>query len=488
MSLNWKEINLILEELDLPGTQIQKVHQHTYDLLSLRLYKGGAKTLLISLSPGACRLHESFSPLPKSDRPLRFGEFLNSRILNGRITEALQLGQDQIVRLMVKGQETYYIYLRLWSNAANIIVTDPGGTVLDAMKRIPAKNEISGGSYQPEEQPGQNPAREFRIRSFPPPPGSLETPASFNQMIDHYYRQEKDSLSLETLKEQGRRKFEGTISRISASLERLREKQSDFSHSERLREYGDLILSNPGRKGEEWLEVENFFAREPASQGSSMVRIKVNPRLSPAAQAEEYYEQYRKAKSGSLELARQIEEEEKELLRQEDMLKKLLEETEPLALRKILKAVTSPKGGAARQSTGRAKDASRPGLSFQRKDWLIIVGRDAAENDTLLRKHVNGNDYWLHAREYAGSYVFIKYRSGKSVPLDILLDAGNLALFYSKGRNKGEGDLFYTQVKYLRRAKNGPRGLVIPTQEKNIFVRLEAVRLKDLEESRLSRV
>jgi hypothetical protein len=33
------------------------------------------------------------------------------------------------------------------------------------------------------------------------------------------------------------------------------------------------------------------------------------------------------------------------------------------------------------------------------------------------------------------------------VPLDILLDAGNLAIFDSKGRNNGEGDLFYTPVK-----------------------------------------
>jgi predicted ribosome quality control (RQC) complex YloA/Tae2 family protein len=84
-------------------------------------------------------------------------------------------------------------------------------------------------------------------------------------------------------------------------------------------------------------------------------------------------------------------------------------------------------------------------------------------------------------RDFAGSYVFIKQRSGKTVPLPILLDAANLALFYSKGRNSGRGELFYTQVKYLRRAKNGPKGLVIPTQEKNLSVTLDDSRLKELE-------
>jgi predicted ribosome quality control (RQC) complex YloA/Tae2 family protein len=86
--------------------------------------------------------------------------------------------------------------------------------------------------------------------------------------------------------------------------------------------------------------------------------------------------------------------------------------------------------------------------------------------------------------------VFIKQRSGKTVPLDILLDAGNLAVFYSKGRNNGEGDLFYTPVKHLRRAKDGPKGkvqkgLVIPTQEKNLHIKLDDARLRVLEGCRV---
>ncbi|MEW5818452.1 MAG: fibronectin-binding domain-containing protein, partial [Spirochaetota bacterium] len=70
--------------------------------------------------------------------------------------------------------------------------------------------------------------------------------------------------------------------------------------------------------------------------------------------------------------------------------------------------------------------------------------------------------------------------SGKTVPLETLLDAGNLALFYSKGRLSGQGELYYTQVKYLRRAKSGKPGLVLPTQEKNLFVKLDGARVKRL--------
>ena len=135
------------------------------------------------------------------------------------------------------------------------------------------------------------------------------------------------------------------------------------------------------------------------------------------------------------------------------------------------------KGGAARE---KPKRRPYPGLSLERGGWTILVGRNAKENDELLRRHVRGSDLWLHARDWPGSYVFVKARKDKSVPLDILLDAGNLAIYYSKGRSNGGGDLYYTFVKYLRRAKDGPKGLVIPTQEKNLSVKLDEARLKEL--------
>jgi predicted ribosome quality control (RQC) complex YloA/Tae2 family protein len=480
LSLNWKEINLILEELDLEGCQIQKVVQSAFDVLCLKLYgRNGAKVLLISLSPGACRLHETFAAVPKTDRPLRFAEFLNSRIVNSRIEEAVQLGDNRIVRLSVLlGENRYFIYIRLWSNAANVIVTDSGGTVQDAMRRLPRKGEVSGGRYKPEllmegEKAGQRekPQQEYRIRKFSGDfPVKLPQGASFNEKIDAFYRQQGGSLSLENLREQARRNYEGAIGRLKASLEKLGKKEADYAAGDRFREYGDIILANLGSisEGDRWLEAENFYA-------SGTIRIKLDPGKNPAAAAEDYYEQYRKARSGLEEIRTEIEAGERELAELEKTLAALLEETNPLVLNKLLRS----KGRQV--PSAKKEDAKRPGLSFRRKDWLIIVGRDAAENDALLRRHVKGNDLWLHARDYPGSYVFIKQRAGKTVPLDILLDAGNLAIFYSKGRNNGEGNLFYTPVKYLRRAKDSPKGTVIPTQEKNLHVKVESARLRELD-------
>ncbi|MDR1239502.1 MAG: NFACT family protein [Treponema sp.] len=473
MSLNWVEINLILSELELPGCQIQKAVQSAYDVLGLKLHgKGATKNLLVCISPGACRLHETKRSFPKSDKPLRFAELLNSRIVNGWITEAEQIGDNRIVRLLVRqGGQRYRLYIRLWSNAANVIVTDEEGAILDAMRRLPKRGEATGGRYAPEALAGQAAAgREYRVRDIP-------GPLSFNEKIEQWYTEHGGGLSLESLREQARRNCEGSLGRLSASLEKLKAKGAEFAAADRLREYGDIILANSGTIGPDdlWLEADNFFS-------GGRIRIRLEPRKSPAAQAEHYYEQYRKAKSGLRNIEEEIKAAGEEMQRLEKNLARLLAETNPLVLLKLLK--TSKEGTA---SPPAAADKKRPGLSFRKKDWLIIVGRDAAENDTLLRRYVKGNDLWLHARDFPGSYVFIKQRPGKTVPLDILLDAGNLAIFYSKGRNNGEGDLFYTPVKYLRRAKNGPRGLVLPTQEKNLRIKVDEKRLKELENCRIEK-
>ncbi|MDR1869574.1 MAG: NFACT RNA binding domain-containing protein, partial [Treponema sp.] len=441
-----------------------------FDVVILRVHKKGeTKQVLISLSPGACRLHETFAAFPKSEKPLRFAQFLNSKIVNGWIIEAAQLGDNRIVRLVVKrGEFVFKLYIRLWSNAANFIVTDENGSVLDAMRRLPKRGETTGGRYSPESVEAKDkPVREYEIRNLP-------GEGSFNKKIDEFYAAQGGPLSLDALREQARRTCEGSIGRISAAIERLKEKEASFADAERLKNYGDIILSNIAviKPGDKWLEAE---------EAGAVIRIELDPRKSPSAQAQKYYEQYRKEKSGLAEIKREIADGEKELQEVTEKLNRLLSETNPLVLAKLLKSGAARNAGASSAK----KEKARPGLSFRRGDWLLIVGRDAGENDELLRRHVKGNDLWLHARDYHGSYVFIKQRAGKTVPLEILLDAGNLAVFYSKGRNNGEGDLFYTPVKYLRRAKDGPKGLVIPTQEKNLHVKLDENRLRSLENCRV---
>ena len=107
MSLNWKEIDLVLSELDIVGAKIERVNQPSFDSVSLGLFKSGSSTeLFISIAQGACRIHALGSPPPKPTRPLRFMECLRSRIVGGKISSIGQIGMERVVRIGIEAPET----------------------------------------------------------------------------------------------------------------------------------------------------------------------------------------------------------------------------------------------------------------------------------------------------------------------------------------------------------------------------------------------
>ncbi len=468
MSLNHREIDLVLSELDLVGAQIQRIVQPAYDTLVLSLYKPGCPTdLLVCLAHGACRIHATTVPAPKSEKPLRFAELLRSRIRNGRIEAVRQLGAERIVRLDIRGPADpeapdpvrYRLYARLWSGAANLILTDDAGSIVDALARKPKRGEIAGGVYRPEEAPaGAAPEKPFEVRDIP-------GPGTFNERVDRLYAQGRGELSRDQLLAKVREWFARRRASLEARIEELRRTETEYADAERLRELGDILMGSVGAGSAEggYLETPDFFR-------GGTIRIRIDPKKSLVENAQAYYERYRKAGSGLADIRAELEETLRRLAVLEAEAVRLEAEESPYALRAFL----------ARRRTAAAARRPYPGIALERDGWTLLVGRSAKENDELLRRHVRGNDLWLHARDWPGSYVFVKNRPGKSVPLEILLDAGTLALYYSKGRSSGQGDLYYTRVKYLRRAKDGPKGLVIPTQEKNLHVTLREDRLRVL--------
>jgi len=463
VSLNWREIDLVLSELDIVGAQIQKIVQPSYDTLVLSLYKPGVATeLLFCLAHGACRLHTTRLPVPKAEKPQRFMELLRSQVKGARVESIRQLGTERIVVLRIGHDDgERLLYARLWSGAANMILCKPDGKIIDALARKPAKGEVSGGEYAPVAvEPGSagRPPREYSIRELP-------GEGTFNQRIDAFYAEHGSELSRVALLEKARRYFLQRQEYLESRLAALQKTAAAHADADRHREIGDILMANLSvASSGSSLAADDFY------RGGTVV-IRIDPTKSLMENAKAYYEKSRKAKSGVAETTLEINE-----------IKSSLEalENERLSVESMENPYTIRSFLAKRRSSPLQAQKRFPGLSLERDGWLILIGRSAAENDELLRRHVRGNDLWFHARDYSGSYVFVKARAGKTLPLETMLDAGTLALHYSKGRSAGAGDLYYTHAKYLRRVKNGPKGLVIPTQEKNLRVKIDETRLREL--------
>lgn len=473
MSLNWKEIDLILEELDLENSHIQKIRQPDFKTLVLDLYKPGNRfPLLVSMKQGRVRLHSITKRLENKVPLQRFAQLLRSRINGGRITEVFQIGQERIVLIKILRAETETnLYLRLWGGNPNIIAVDGDGIILDAFFRRPNKGEISGEKYSPEDQMHSGSNRSFSGKDYTI--RQWDNIGSFNSFIEKEYRNLEQNEELRELSIRIGRYLESRLTQIESSIGTLEEKIVKAGNYELYRQQAELIKAHIYEiSGDtEEITVDNFFNED------EKIVIKLDPRLSPSENAEKLFKKYKKEKSGLENLNQELDNLNSRKNRLETDKRRLLgsdNDTET-ALKNLREYANRIKSGPGEK----AKEAI-PGLQFFSKDFTILVGRTAVENDTLLRKYIKGNDYWLHTRDYPGGYVFIKYIRGKSVPLDTLLDAGNLALFFSKGKKNGRGELYYTQAKYLRRAKNGKKGLVLPTHEKNLSIKLDKKRIDRL--------
>lgn len=471
MSLNCNEINLILQELNLTGSFIQDIIQPGYNTLALYTYKEGqAKTVIICTAQNSVRINETRRKITKNDKPLRFMEFLKSRIKGARIDFCQQIGLERVILLKLShAGENFNMYIRLWNNAANVILCDEFDFVLDSMFRRPEKYEMKGETFIPPaviEEKLEGAEERFPIREYNSE-GDENTYPSFNAYIDYWYSEHADNLSREALLVKAEKWYNVTRSKKAVALENLEKKVEDFKNCDLLKHQGDLILTYGHLidGNSRFLECEDY-------ETGSIVRLEIDPKKSAQENAAEYYKNFKKAQSGSEELLHDIEITKKQLEKIDRLYEEILKEPNPVKIEQLLRRDSTPK---------QQQKKAHPGLDYTVNGWRIYVGRDANENDELLRHHVRGEDLWLHVRDFPGGYVFVKAQKNKTVPLDILLDAANLAVYYSKARNAGKTDLYYTHVKYLRRAKNGPKGLVLPTQEKNLCITPDKARLSRLD-------
>ncbi|MBI4530178.1 MAG: fibronectin-binding domain-containing protein, partial [Candidatus Latescibacteria bacterium] len=80
-------------------------------------------------------------------------------------------------------------------------------------------------------------------------------------------------------------------------------------------------------------------------------------------------------------------------------------------------------------------------------------------------------DTWLHAQGCPGAHVIV-HREGHrgDPPRRSLEEAAALAAYWSKARGAKTVPVIHTRVKYVRKPKGAPPGVVNVTHEKTIFV------------------
>lgn len=257
-----------------------------------------------------------------------------------------------------------------------------------------------------------------------------------------------------------------TKAKLSAKLASLQRGMRDESELERLKQSGELILAYQYTIADSQSELRAQYDLDAPE-----LAIRLDPDRSPLENAQDYFRRYDKAK-GALKAVPELIAETRVELHYIDQLESDLHTAsnwpeiddviQSLQNRghwqgKHLKRL----GGGGRQ--GPLRVVSRDG-------YVIWIGRNSRQNETVTFKSANPQDIWLHAREVPGAHVVIR-NDGRRIKDELIAEAAAVAAYYSKRRGDSRVQVDYTRVKYVKAIKGAGPGMVTYRNESSLFVR-----------------
>lgn len=355
-------------------------------------------------------------------------------------------------------------------------------------------HEIESGPWEPQlilDGAGQPMATSpIRMRHLPPE-GQRACP-SLGEMVErfarHLARQEAVSLKQTALRQLLRR----LEIRLRSRRAKLAAEALEFGRADLSRRMGEILVAHQAGVPRGAMEVT---LPDHASGSDATIAIPLDPALSPAANAERYFKAARRGRRGALRVTARLQETEAELaqvhawaqraaeasrletlgvLHQEmEATPRLLAPRDRAALAGIpLDAVEGRRGRKGRSESTRRQAAGPEPRRFVSSDGFpILVGRDTEGNDYLTTHLAKSRDIWLHVQGRSGSHVVIRVRNrANGVPRRTLIQAAQLAAYYSQARSDGKVAVDYTLRKYVRKPRKAKPGLVTISQEKTLIV------------------
>ena len=251
--------------------------------------------------------------------------------------------------------------------------------------------------------------------------------------------------------------------RIKKKIDLQRSELEACNEGESYKTYGDLITSNIYRLPPKASIVELEDYSQMDEEGNlPTVKIELDPRLSPSANAQRYYKRYAKTKTAKVELAKQIELAERELEYIYTVFDALTKAESPADLAEIRDELYRS-GYASRMkaySSGIHKQKAPTVMQFETPDGMkVLCGKNNLQNEHITHKVAEKHDYWFHAKGTAGSHVLLVTEGKEPTDLDFTT-AAEIAAYHSKAEGANIA-VDYTLARHVKKVSGSPPGFVI---------------------------
>ncbi|PKF22132.1 hypothetical protein CW684_01895 [Macrococcoides caseolyticum] len=306
-----------------------------------------------------------------------------------------------------------------------------------------------------------------------------ESYSSLSEMLDIYY---KDRAVRERVRNQTNdlsRHLNSLLQKNKKKLAKLVDELEQTKQMDEMNLYGELITSNMYqlKQGMDEFITKNYYNEET-------VTIPLNPRKSPAENAQYYYKQYNRLKTRKAHATEQIKATQDEIAYIETIQMQLdhisVDDIDDirteLAEQNLIKKKHKTKQSKKQQSS--------IDYYLSRDGQEIVVGRNNLQNEYITHKLGRNNYLWFHTKDIPGSHVVIL----DSNPTDgTVEDAAMLAGYFSRAQGSSKIPVDYTEIKHVHKPSGAKPGFVTYTDQRTVMVTPEEDYVEHLRNSYLNK-
>lgn len=304
--------------------------------------------------------------------------------------------------------------------------------------------------------------------AFPPVDAKAEELTHFktlSAMLDKFYVGKAEADRTKELAGNVLQVLHNELKKDKRKVKKLNQELAAAGEADKYRIRGEILTTYLGKvkAGMSEITLPNFY------DDNKPLKIKLSNQLSPSRNAQKYFTRYDKLKKSVAFVNEQLK-----LTNQEidyfNNIESQLELGSPADVREIQLELTQQGYLKKKQHPGKKRrkvKISKP-ESFQTSDGTeVLVGKNNLQNDRLSFKIANKNDIWLHVQGMPGSHVVIRDAHPSE---ESLLEAAQLAAYFSKGRDSDHVPVQYLPVKRLHKPSGAKPGFVTFRGQTTILV------------------
>lgn len=268
--------------------------------------------------------------------------------------------------------------------------------------------------------------------------------------------------------------LQNELNKLKLKMKKL---QKDFEQAENLDTYqlfGELLMANAYaiEKGLKEVELVNYY-----DENEKTVSIPLDIRKTATQNAQRYYSRYTKAKTALLKIEQQFEITKEDIEYFELLLQQVMQAS-PTDIEEIREELMEQGLLKARASKKKKKPTKPTPEKFIASDGTeISVGKNNKQNDFVTFKLARKTDTWLHTKDIPGSHVVIHSDNPSETAL---LEAANLAAYFSKARESASVPVDYTVIKQVKKPNGSKPGFVIYFEQTTLFVTPDEEKIRNM--------